>query len=205
MCWTVGNVPVRTCNITSSSPLSRASSPWAPLDRFRRWCEKDMAPVFSCFVRSLELKCEACNSRHCYIQAQPATRGIPVHVQKTGFLSAGKLTDSATGRLRLNLNPLNLMRWIDSWPFDKTWKPRWIDSTRVNRFNGRAMNLEWIFIKTPSRARKSFSKASPYFFCKDRARTGPVSTGTDSMPFDYFAWFQKIQPNEIHSMNLLHF
>ena len=36
-------------------------------------------------------------------------------------------------------------------------------------------------------------------------RTGPVTTGTDSMPFDYFAWFQKIQPNEIHSMNLLHF
>ena len=74
-----------------------------------------------------------------------------------------------SGRLRLNLNPLNLVRWIDSWPFDKTWKPGWIDSTRVNRFNGRAMNLEWIFIKTPSRARKSFSKASPYFFCKDRA------------------------------------
>ena len=31
------------------------------------------------------------------------------------------------------------------------------------------MNLEWIFIKTASRARKSFSKASPYFFCEDRA------------------------------------
>ena len=73
-----------------------------------------------------------------------------------------------SGRLRLNLNPLNLVRWIDSWPFDKTWKPGWIDSTWVNRFNGRAMNLEWIFIKTPSRARKSFSKASPHFFCTDR-------------------------------------
>ena len=73
------------------------------------------------------------------------------------------------GRLRLNLNPLNLVRWIDSRPFDKTWKPGWIDSTWVNRFNGRAMNLKWIFIKTPSRARMSFSKASPYFFCKDRA------------------------------------
>ena len=76
---------------------------------------------------------------------------------------------SDRGRLRLNLNPLNLVRWIDSWPFDKTWKPGWIDSTWVNRFNGRAMNLEWSFIKTASRARKSFSKASPYFFCKDRA------------------------------------
>ena len=31
------------------------------------------------------------------------------------------------------------------------------------------MNLEWIFFKTPSRVQKSFSKASPYFFCKDRA------------------------------------
>ena len=75
----------------------------------------------------------------------------------------------SSGRIRLNLNPLNLVRWIDSWPFDKTWKPGWIDSTWVNRFNGRAMNLEWIFIKTLSRARKSFSKASPYFFCEDRA------------------------------------
>ena len=65
------------------------------------------------------------------------------------------------GCLRLNLNPLNLVRWIDSWSFDKTWKPGWIDSARVNRFNGRARNLEWIFIMTPSRARKSFSKASP--------------------------------------------
>ena len=25
-----------------------------------------------------------------------------------------------SGRLRLNLNPFNLVRWIDSWPFDKT-------------------------------------------------------------------------------------
>ena len=55
-----------------------------------------------------------------------------------------------SGRLRLNLNPLNLVRWIDSWPFDKTWKPGWIDSTWVNRFNGRAMNLERIFFMTPS-------------------------------------------------------
>ena len=70
----------------------------------------------------------------------------------------------ATGRLRLNLNPSNLVRWIDSWPFDKTWKPGWNDSTWVNWFNGRAMNLAWIFIMIPSCARTSFSKASPYFF-----------------------------------------
>ena len=116
-------------------------------------------------------------------------------------LYATKVKVEYSGRLRLRLNPLRLVRWVDSWPFDKTWKPDWIDSTWVNRFNGRAMNLEWIFIKTPSHARKSFSKASPYFF----VRTGPVSTGTDSRPFNYFAWFQKIQPNEIHLMNLLHF
>ena len=72
----------------------------------------------------------------------------------------------STGRLRLNSNPLNLVRWIDSWPFDKTWKPGWNNSTWGNRFNGRAVNLEWIFIMTPSRARKSFPKASPYFFTK---------------------------------------
>ena len=39
----------------------------------------------------------------------------------------------------------------------------------MNRFNDRAMNLEWIFIMTPSRARKSFSKASPYYFWTDQA------------------------------------
>ena len=93
----------------------------------------------------------------------------------------------ASGRLRLNLNPLNLVRWINSWPFDKTWKPGWIDSTWVNRFNDRAMDLEWIFIMTPSRVRKSFSKASPYFF----VRTGPVSTGTDSIILRDFRRFSR--------------
>ena len=34
-----------------------------------------------------------------------------------------------TGRLRLNLKPLNLVRWIDSWPLDKNLK------TRLKRFN----------------------------------------------------------------------
>ena len=116
-----------------------------------------------------------------------------------------KLEWSTTGRLRLNLNPLNLMRWIDSWPFDKTWKPGWNDSTWVNWFNGRAMNLEWIFIMIPSRARKSFSKASPYIFLQHLYGLSTVTTGTDSMPFDYLVWFQKIRPNDIHSMMLLHF
>ena len=93
-----------------------------------------------------------------------------VHFGRTDSLKA------ATWRLRLNLNPLNLVRWIDSWPFDKTWKPGWIDSTRVNRFNGRAMNLEWIFIMTPSRALKPFSKTSPYFFLygPGRLRQGQI-------------------------------
>ena len=76
-----------------------------------------------------------------------------------------------TGRLRINLNPLNPVRWINSWPFDKTWTPDWNDSTQVNRFNGRAMNLEWIFIMTPSRVRKLFSKALRYFFLQTFVRT----------------------------------
>ena len=99
------------------------------------------------------------------------------HRRYAYILSVCRWLSSSTGRLRLNLNPLNLARWIDSWPFDKTWKPGWIDSTWVNRFNGRAMNLEWIFFMTPSRARKSFSKASPYFFVWCTMRTGPVYDG----------------------------
>ena len=68
--------------------------------------KKDMASVFSCFVRSLELKWEARNSKTRYLQAQPATPreefGILVHMQKTSsakkrLLSVGKLTDTATG------------------------------------------------------------------------------------------------------------
>ena len=82
---------------TSSSPPSRASSARAPLDRFRRWCEtlKDMAPVFSCFVRSKRVKT-------CYLQAQPAALRAMWHPRpraeevldlQKGFLTAGKLTD----------------------------------------------------------------------------------------------------------------
>ena len=81
---------------------------------------------------------------------------LPLHVSRIKtclWCSLIEINSSAdTGRLRLNLNPLNLVRWIDSWPFDKTWKPGWNDSTWVNWFNGQAMNLEWIFIMTPSHA-----------------------------------------------------
>ena len=110
----------------------------------------------------------------------------------------------SSGRLWLNLIPLNLVRWIDSWPFDKTWKPGWIDSTRVNRFNSRAMNLEWIFIMTPSCAQESFSKASPSFFLYwlGRLRRGQIQW---SSIISHISLLQKIQPNKIHSMNLLHF
>ena len=71
-----------------------------------------------------------------------------------------------TGRLRLNLNPLNLMRWIDSWPFDRTWKPGWIDSTaglwissessswrRVAR-ESRSRRRHQIFLYGPGRLRR---------------------------------------------------
>ena len=105
------------------------------------------------------------------------------------------LMGKSVGAFDLNLNPLNLVRWIDSWPFDKPWKPGRNDSMWVYRFNGQAMNLEWIFIVTPSRARKPFSKVSPCFFLQHLYEPSAVTTGIDSMPFDYFAWFQKIQLN----------
>ena len=74
-----------------------------------------------------------------------------------------------SGRLRLNLNPLNLVRWIDSWPFDKTWNQvesiqrEWIDST---------VGL-WISSESSSRRRAARERRSRrrrhIFFCKDRA------------------------------------
>ena len=51
------------------------------------------------------------------------------------------------------------------------------------------------------RAKVVLEGVAIFFF----VRTRPVTTGTDSMPFNYFARFQKIHPNKIHSMNLLHF
>ena len=68
VCWTVDRV-----RVTSSSPLSRVSSDRVRLIVFDDDVKKDMVPVFSCFVRSLQLKCEACNSKTRYLQAQPAT------------------------------------------------------------------------------------------------------------------------------------
>ena len=93
VCWTVGHV-----RATRSSPLSRASSARAPPGHFRRWCEKkDMAPVFSCFVRSLELKSKAWNSKTRYLQARPATSRAMWHPRprcrrhplQRGFLTWG--------------------------------------------------------------------------------------------------------------------
>ena len=73
-----------TCvRVTSSSSLSRASSPWPPLDRFRRWCETRHGAGLLLLRQVSGVKCEACNSKTRYLQAQPATRGILVHVQKT--------------------------------------------------------------------------------------------------------------------------
>ena len=60
--------------VTSSSPLSRASSARAPIVHFRRCCEKGMVAVCCCFVRSLGLKWEACNSKTRYLQVQPQHR-----------------------------------------------------------------------------------------------------------------------------------
>ena len=114
-------------------------------------------------------------------------------IQALSFLS---------GCLRSNLNPLNLARWIDSWPFDKTWKPAWIDSTWVNRFNGRAMNLEWIFIMTTSCSRKSFpnSKALPYFFFEPFVRT---EYGYDGDGFNATRLFQTLSLDSAERLSLV--
>ena len=101
-------------------------------------------------------------------------------------------TFSNSGCLRLNLNPLNLVGWIDSWPFDKTWNQvesiqrEWIDLTAGLRISSESSSWRRAARESRSRRRRHI------FFCTDRAGYG----GTDSMPFDYFAWFQKIQPNE---------
>ena len=104
MCWTVRHAG--GLRVTSSSPLSRASSARAPVDRFfDDDVKKDMAPVFSCFVRSLKLKCEACYSKT-RLQAQSATPRAMWHPRprtdrrrplQKGFVSVGKLTVTATG------------------------------------------------------------------------------------------------------------
>ena len=68
-----------------------------------------------------------------------------------------------TGGLRLNLNPLNLMRWIDSWPFDKTWKPGWIDSTAGLWISSESSSWRRVARESRSRRRRHI------FFCTDRA------------------------------------
>ena len=109
----------------------------------------------------------------------------------------------SSGRLRLNLNLLNLVCWTNSWPFDKTWKPGLNDSTWANRFNSRAMNLEWIFIMTLNHVQKLLLKASPYVYFLHLYGASTITTGMDLMPFNYFVCFQSIQPKDSHSMNLL--
>ena len=111
VCWTIAIGHVR---VTSTSPLSPASLARAPLDRVPRWCEKNMAPVFSCFVRSLQLKSEAWKTR--YLWAQSATPKAMWHPRpraeecplQNGCLSAGKLTDTATG---ITVDEKQLISW----------------------------------------------------------------------------------------------
>ena len=94
--------------VTSSSPLSQAScsSVGAPLDRFRRWCEKKTwrAGAGLLLLRQVSgvLKCEKTR----YLLAWPATPRANGASSSTcrrrprsakGFLSAGKLTNTATG------------------------------------------------------------------------------------------------------------
>ena len=117
-CVCVGRLTTSQC-VTSSSPLFRASSARAPLDRVPQWCEeRHCAGVFSYyyFVRFLELKCEAWNSKTRYLQVQPATPRVRWHPRsraedvlcKKGFLSAGNLTDAAIG---LAVDEKQLISW----------------------------------------------------------------------------------------------
>ena len=65
VCWTVGHVHVRR---PTRNELEYAVSSFLNLRlelrliAFDDDVKKDMEPVFSCFVRSLELQCEACKS-----------------------------------------------------------------------------------------------------------------------------------------------
>ena len=61
-----------TCNEIESAVSSFFGSSSAWFFSTMMW-KKDMAPVFSCFVRSLELKSKALISKTRYLQAQPAT------------------------------------------------------------------------------------------------------------------------------------
>ena len=96
MCWTAGDV-----GVTSSSPLSRASSTRAPLDRFRRWCEKrhDTGLVLLRQVSEAKrsknsLSPSATRNTESNVASSSTCRRRPL---QKGFLSAGKLTDTATG------------------------------------------------------------------------------------------------------------
>ena len=111
---------------------------------------------------------------------------------------------------QLNLNPLNPVCWIDSTLFNIKPKSQIHTNQRVG-FD----SMDWllisdgIFTVTPSHAGVSISWSCLHYFllidkiCIDRARV--QQTVAASMPFDYSAWFQKIEPNEIQSLNLLHF
>ena len=160
--------------LAKASHLNAVREPWPHAGRKRstRIADKNRGePRFECF--GLFVSCSF-HAVRCVLRAELEIASLLIVLCHRTSLKKNsrwlfRSKSPYSGRLRLNLNPLNLVRWIDSWPFDKTWKLGWIDSTWVSRFNGRAMNLEWIFIMTPSCGRKSFSKASPYFFCTDRA------------------------------------
>ena len=114
MCWTVGHVRV---HVTSSSPLSRASLAWAPLDRFRWWCEKRHGGGLLLLRQVSGVKCEVCN--HGKDSLSPsATRNTESNVASSstcrrrplqkGSLSAWKLTNTATG---ISVDEKQLISW----------------------------------------------------------------------------------------------
>ena len=94
VCWTVGHV-----RVTSSS---RASSARAPLDSFRRWCEKRhgaglllLCQVSGVKMRRVEFKDWSSPSATRNTESNVASSSTcRRRLLQTGFMSVGKLTDT---------------------------------------------------------------------------------------------------------------
>ena len=77
--WTIGHV-----SVTSSSPLSRASSNRAPLDRVRRWCEKRHGAGLLLLRRVSGVKMWCVKFKDSLLQAQTATPRAMWHPHPRG-------------------------------------------------------------------------------------------------------------------------
>ena len=80
-----------------------------------------MVPVFSCFVRSLELKCEACNSKTRYLQAQPATPRAMWHPRPLAEDVPCKKASWQILPLSITVDEIQLISWART-NRPKNWK-----------------------------------------------------------------------------------